>query len=287
MELTKYHYGFTRADLHPVQFDEQGIPYVHLPGVRRMCHPVTVANWGLHLYNRYIETKESPYLQHAVRLADWLVATQTDGVWFVDPANTYFGIGPHWISGMVQGQAIGFLARMADLLKQARYLTAARRALEPFSRLVGEGGVLARTEWGDFYEEYPSEPPSLVLNGFVFALFGLHDLGRLHRVTRAQSLYENGIRCLKRIAQRYDTGYWTLYDLFPLFRLASQEYHRLHIALLKSISRLTGTPELARRALSWQRYANSTLCQSRWLFGKLREKVAMHKTRASLWLRLR
>jgi hypothetical protein len=287
MELTAYHYAFTRADLHPVQFDEQGIPYVHLPGVRRMCHPITVANWGLHYYNRYIETKESPYRDRAIRLADWLVAAQCDDVWFIDMASPYYGIGRRWISALVQGQAIGFLARMAALLGQNQYLACARRALEPFGRTVGQGGVLARTEWGDFYEEYPSNPPSLVLNGFVFTLFGLHDLGRLHGVARARSLYENGLSCLKRIVSCYDTGYWTRYDLFPIFRLASQEYHRLHIALLKSASRLSRTPGLGRTAQSWQGYANSMLCQGRWLFGKLQEKTALHKTRASLWLRLR
>ena len=40
-----------------------------------------------------------------------------------------------------------------------------------------EGGVATKLfQQFDWLEEYPSNPPSFVLNGFMFAIFGLHDL---------------------------------------------------------------------------------------------------------------
>lgn len=287
MELTKYHYRFTRCDLHPVCFDSGGIPHVHLPGVRQMCHPVTVANWGLHLLFCYGETGQPDQLVHATRLAEWLMANQEDGMWLVPMSSRFYGIEARWVSAMVQGQAIAFLSRMAKLCGRPAFQEVARRALRPFNLAVTDGGVLARTEWGDFYEEYPSIPPSLVLNGFIFALFGLHDLAELYAVTRARRLYEQGRACLERIIDQYDTGYWTRYDLFPRFRLASQEYHKLHIHLVLAVGRLARMPRLADRAARWQTYRNSLTCQIRWLAGKTCEKLTSGPSRASLWLRVK
>jgi hypothetical protein len=126
-----------------------------------------------------------------------------------------------------------------------------------------------------------------VLNGFIFALFGLHDLAELCAVTPARRLYDRGRACLERIVDQYDTGYWTRYDLFPRFRLASQEYHRLHIDLLLAAGRLARTSRLAGRAARWRSYRNSLSCQLRWLAAKTGEKIALRAGRSSLWLRLR
>ena len=42
---------------------------------------------------------------------------------------------------------------------------------------AAEGGVQARLGDGPWPEEYPTDPPSYVLNGGIFALWGLYDVG--------------------------------------------------------------------------------------------------------------
>ena len=60
---------------------------------------------------------------------------------------------------------------------QLRYLKSALNALSLFSVPSSEGGFLAsflgRVPW---YEEYPTDPPTFVLNGFMYSLMGLVDL---------------------------------------------------------------------------------------------------------------
>lgn len=54
-----------------------------------------------------------------------------------------------------------------------RYLRTALEALRPFRTPSKDGGVLAyflgQYPW---YEEYPTTPPSFVLNGFIYSLLG-------------------------------------------------------------------------------------------------------------------
>lgn len=50
-----------------------------------------------------------------------------------------------------------------------------------------EGGVLAtflnKFHW---YEEYPTKPPSFVLNGFIYSILGLYDLMSIAPVDQSQ-----------------------------------------------------------------------------------------------------
>ena len=287
MSLTKYYYQFTRTDLYPVQFDSHGIPHVYLPDVGHICHPITIANWGLHLYNCYIESHNESTLDRAINLTSWLIKNHKEGIWFINFPNNFYKINPPWPSAMVQGQAIGLLSRIGALLKRKDCLKIATLALKPFSKSVTEGGVLVKTKYGDFYEEYPSTPPSLVLNGFIFSLFGLHDLGNLHNIETAKQLYLNGLNCLKNIIDQYDTGFWTRYDLYPIKRHASQEYHKLHISLLKSLLSIVNEPRFTFTAKRWQKYRNSIGCQMRWLINKLNEKLLYTEYISTLKLRIK
>jgi hypothetical protein len=70
-------------------------------------------------------------------------------------------------------------------------------------------------EFGNlWFEEYPSSPPSYVLNGFVYALFGLIDL---YRVTNNQSVKFDIDRCISTLKNRLkdfdsDIGHILIYS---------------------------------------------------------------------------
>ena len=109
-----------------------------------------------------------------------------------------------------------------------------------------EGGVQATLDGRRWPEEYPTEPPSYVLNGGIFALWGYYDVGR--RAARrggARARSSEGADTLARNLHRWDTGYWSRYDLFPhpVLNVASSFYHALHTSQLEAMNVIAPRPE--------------------------------------------
>ncbi len=71
---------------------------------------------------------------------------------------------------MAQGLAISCLVRAFRLFNDARYYEAALKAIEPYKKDYGEGGVACQHDGNLYFEEYPSNRNSRVLNGFIFAI---------------------------------------------------------------------------------------------------------------------
>ena len=59
--------------------------------------------------------------------------------------------------------------------------------------------------------------------------------------------------------ERWDTGYWSLYDLFPhpLPNVASGAYHALHITQLNAMQLIDPRPEYAAAIERFERYSHS------------------------------
>ncbi|UYV82032.1 GLCE [Cordylochernes scorpioides] len=147
-----------------------------------------------------------------------------------------------WYSAMAQGQAISLLTRAFTHTGEPAYLKSALSALHLFSVPSSEHGVRAvfmdKYPW---FEEYPTTPASFVLNGFIFALFGLYDLsalcehqGTLCGETQASQLFQEGLVSLKHMLLLFDTGSGTVYDLRHLQlgtppNRARWDYHSTHI----------------------------------------------------------
>jgi heparosan-N-sulfate-glucuronate 5-epimerase len=228
---------------------------------------VTVAQWGLGCFERYLAGEGESWLAGAAGAADYLLEKQeTEGrhaggwVHGFRYRHTY-DLRPPWLSGMAQGECASLLVRVHAETEQGRYADAASRAMRPMGVASAEGGVRAPLGEGLFLEEYPTSPPSLVLNGGIFALWGCHDIGLALSDESAAALFREGAETLAANIDRFDTGYWSRYDLFPhpLINVASSAYHRLHIAQLQAMSRLHPDDELTRAAARFERYANSRL----------------------------
>ncbi|EDV24314.1 uncharacterized protein TRIADDRAFT_27335 [Trichoplax adhaerens] len=206
--------------------------------------------------------------------ANWLVANQDrSGGWPVSVSHKInkltLTLKPGWYSAMAQGQAMSTLTRAFHLTKEYKYLRTALLATKPFHIPASEGGVLA-TVFGTykFYEEYPTKIPLLVLNGFIYSLFGLYDLKsavedvNAHNITSdAAELYRDGIRTLKNLLPLYDAGSDTFYDLRHVVIkaepiIARSTYHALHISQLLHIDTIEEDPLFARIAKRWMEYMN-------------------------------
>jgi hypothetical protein len=140
---------------------------------------VAVCQWGLGAYEHYIAGDGERWLTAAIDAGRYLIDSQTcgdsqDGGWRHDfPTTHTFQLVPPWLSGMAQGQGASLLTRLYLETKEDQFAEAALRALRPLSVPTEEGGVNARLDGGSFAEEYPTHPPSFVLNGAFFALWGL------------------------------------------------------------------------------------------------------------------
>jgi peptidoglycan/xylan/chitin deacetylase (PgdA/CDA1 family) len=128
-----------------------------------------------------------------------------------------------------------------------------------------DGGVATELDGGYFPEEYPTDPASYVLNGAIFALWGLRDVGVGLGDSAAMDLYEQGVDTMARGIDRFDTGSWSLYDLFPhpIPNVASGAYHQLHITQLEALDLVSPRPELASAAERFRAYQRSRAAQAK------------------------
>ena len=108
---------------------------------------------------------------------------------------------------------------------------------------IKKGGTSWLTSEGLILEEVPFRVPKTILNGWIFALYGLYDLTIADDSQDAQEALDATLSALLARLQMYDAQFWSFYDTSGT--LASPFYHRLHIAQLEAL-RLS-FPEHAER----------------------------------------
>ncbi|MDZ7262449.1 MAG: D-glucuronyl C5-epimerase family protein [candidate division KSB1 bacterium] len=267
-------------DFSEYEFSPEGIPMTRFQRRPDWQHnPITVCQYGLFQFNHYLKTGSEQAKQAFLTQADWLLSQAQEGpnqssVWYYQVEIPFYKLRPPWISGMTQGEALSLLLRAYQLTKDKRYFDVAQNTWKSFSVPVAKGGILSHYPDGSVViEEYPSRPPSCVLNGTIFALFGVYDYAVTTQDSQALMLFQQSLEGLARNLHRYDTGFWSLYDLWEPARLASRSYHRLHIAQLKALGQLSHQSVFQMTADRWQGYLHSPFCKFRWALNKLSQKV--------------
>ena len=258
-----YPVGPLETNIRPptVTLSENGLPVVKYPVVGYRTNPVTIEQYGLWAYGEYVRT-HSPKMRATVLLAsDWLVANQRDGRWWYafDFNHDGWSLKAPWSSAMAQGQAMSLLERAFRLTGKRSYLRTAIRAVKPVETSVAKGG-LERCFFGNcglpFYEEYPSDPPSYVLNGFMFTLVGLYDLASVAPGSSAGADFEHGMKTLRTILPRYDYGGIPSYALSQVTIKGqavdpAPAYHPVVVYLLNALNSVRPSPILRTYAKRW------------------------------------
>ena len=260
--------------------DVRGLPLVRVKGALRY-NPITIAQFGLFSLQQYDRHRDERDAAQARACTGWLMAhlerwRGAIRAWVFDYDLDFYGPTAPWISGMAQGQGISLLLRCAAFFSEDEAAEPTHGAFQAFLYPVAEGGVVAHFPDGALvFEEFPTQPPSLVLNGHMFALLGIYDYARFWQSKEAADLFEVAVQGLKRNLERYDTGFWNRYDLHPTERLASPMYVKVHVRLLRILAELTGERAFRETAERWQSYLRSPVCRLRWLAQKILEKVRL------------
>ena len=144
--------------------------------------------------------------------------------------------------------------------KNEEYSESAKEAFKSFLKTIDRGGVAHIDKNDDWWlEEYIVDPPSHILNGFIWALWGVYDFYLLTQDKRAQKLFKDSIKTLKENLNKYDTGFWSLYEQSKtkMRMLASPFYHNLHTVQLNILYKITGEPIFKEYAEKWEKYKHN------------------------------
>jgi hypothetical protein len=254
-------------------FDADGV-ILTAQGLR--YHPVRIAQYGLHEHRAWLRDGAPASRAAFMAQAAWLRGHQTrreaaTGAYAYDFDVPAYGARAGWISAMAQGEAISLLLRAHAAEPQAGFLSAARSAVGPFGVDVRDGGVRRRTSDGDtFFEEYATAAGGRVLNGFIYALWGLWELDRYGSTDVARDPLAAGLSTLRSRLRLYDAGYWSHYDLVPPpaslpRRPAPLAYHALHVAQLRVTAAMTRDTYYEHVADKWAGYQRDAGCRARFL----------------------
>jgi len=229
-------------------------------------NPVAIAQYGLGNYNLFLDSGDKNFLKEAKIHARWLVENLEKSekgilVWKHHFEWQYKELLPSgWYSALSQGSGISLLTRMYKETGDDKYIKAAKDAMSSMFIEMENGGVMHTDKSGNVWlEEYMVYPPTHILNGFIWAIWGVWDYYLVTKDKQVLELFKKCMETLKLNIDNYDTGTWSLYDLSKqaMKMVASPFYHSLHIVQLKATYVLTGDKIFEDYADKFYEYQNS------------------------------
>jgi len=288
--LNSYYIDMRPAIVHYTEnlygggFDDRGVPWIKGPE-GPLYFPVNIAQYGFMLHADWLETGDAGTMKTLENCLQVLEDTKSEDaihcVWWHHVPDERYGIDPPWASAMAQGEVISFYLRMYQAIGRESLLVSAVKAYQFLEVHCEEGGVRRYDEDGNlWFEEYPSKEPSLVLNGFIYTLFGLYDLYRVSNDARVRRDIDE---CLKTLVARladFDSGYWSNYDLQKRELVRYYYQKNVHVPQLAVLHELTGDPFFGEYRAKWERQ----LSPLNYLFVRIMYRVRPRMNRLkALW----
>lgn len=232
-----------------------GVPIIEIPALKkRAFFPITILQWGIGSFDRWCEAGSGEMRMQAQAAGQWLMNNiekngDLDNLFPQTDLNTeYFSAN----SAMAYGQALSLLIRLVTYLPDFKEEEKARRVIQLiFDRMnqgLEEGGTCSLVNGRPVYYECCTKDKNIILNGWIFAIFGLVDYRRYIASKTSGDLLDDAIASLMENVDLFVKSNWTDYDLNG--RIASPFYHDLHIAQLLALGMLVNQPtlvDLARR----------------------------------------
>src|SRR5262245_17862135 len=252
-------------------FDSAGAVLVDYGGTVGLRHnPVTTAQYAIGCYHTYRRTGSAAARRIYLNQIRYLRSHyETPSPGFAAYSYDFpfsYGLVPGWHSGLAQGQAISALIRYyydtGDHTVVSLIRDLARFMLLPKS----SGGLtVSSPEGGLWIEEFPSSPPSYVLNGFISATFGLYEFTRLFPDDEAARAALNlAIASIKRSVAAYDTGAWAALDRHSSpYPAANDDYMIGYVWQMRTLAEISGDPFFAQLSLRWRSFLSDVNVHAR------------------------
>ncbi len=242
------------------------MPKYYVDTGEELYFSIGIFQYGLAAYDLLLQSKENRYREKLLACAEWALKNQQeDGGWL-----TFSHQAPeHPYSSMAQGEAISMLIRAHIVTGDDRYLTAVHKAKDFMLKPIVEGCTSLYDGIDVYLYEVTCEP--LVLNGWIFSLWGLYDYSKYISDAKVQAVLEQTLRSLRKKLPDYDLGYWSQYQ--DGTRISSPFYHKLHIAQLQVMYDLFGDAVYREYAEKWEEYQKSFLNSKRAFIKKAVQKI--------------
>lgn len=265
-ELGMYYIDMRPAIIHYTDnifngcFDDDGVPMCGIEGHFEYS-PINIAQYGFIVHADYLKNQDEVTFRQLKKCVEKLVelADIDDRmcIWWHRYRESKYGIEAPWASAMAQGEIISLFLRFYQLTNEGKYLELSKKAFNFLSVKVEDGGVRQYDHNGDLWlEEYPSNPPSFVLNGFLYALFGLYDLFRITNDELVWQEIELCIRTLKNNLHKFDAGYWSYYDLQKKELVRYYYQKNVHVPQMEVMYQLTHDKLFLNYKNKWEKTLN-------------------------------
>jgi heparosan-N-sulfate-glucuronate 5-epimerase len=256
-----------------------GLPVLHLvDSGEDILWPIMVLLYGLGSIDKYFSGAGGAYLDQAQSVCRWMLNNVLpqgcfDNGWRdLNPVCDYYSNN----SAMCQGLAISFAVRVVryeladpDTCRRLDSLVEPMKTnmLAP----VDQEGTALRTDEGLFLLEFCGKDDNVVLNGWIYGVFGLIDYLEDRQDLQASAFLKETLSTMAAVLPRYRLpNGWSHYD--SRGRVSSPFYHSLHIALLDALYRLTKESAFHDYEQAFRR-ANGTVTRCRYTLRKMRDKL--------------
>ncbi len=149
-----------------------------------------------------------------------------------------------------KGECISAFVRAWKLTKDDAYAEGARRALTLMCKPIEEEGPAIYVGKDIFLEEVPHNRRVPILNGWIFAFFGLYDFWLVFNDKQTYEIFKQSLDSLLAHLGEYDAGYWSYYDIQK--HLASPFYQDLHIHQLRALAMVENSSRLTQILGRWE-----------------------------------
>jgi len=241
--------------------DAQGVRMFSFNG-KTWDHPVAQGQWGLSNVTAYLNTGQQVYLDRAIANAQRNIDRRVEsrGAWFYPydfDLNRCAGrplLQAPWYSGMAEGVLLSLFTRLWQVTGDAKWREAADNTFAAFT--LPPDPALPWAVWVDtaghlWLEEYPESASvrgERVMNGHIFALYGLYDYWAGTSDQRAADVLDGAATTVRRYlpdpirnlrwASNYSIG-------CPTPHL---KYHGIHTEQSLKLYEMTWAPEFATDA---------------------------------------
>jgi len=224
-------------------------------------YPSILGRYGLKLGLQYLKTNDSNTYELLKKTAHKLIAISKDKgtyiTWEFPIEYTPFNAPVGWTSGLTNAWAAlallyyGEFTASIDPAESTLYINYAKKALNHIFIPVKDGGAKTILTNGDiWYEEYPSEPSSHVLNGFVYILDVIHVFAYYYP-SEYKEILNDGIATVYHHVDKFNKPYTSIYDLYTMGNRIGSAYHTLHFRMISWLYYITGNDHFKRVSEHW------------------------------------